>query len=122
MEVFHSQLGGCLVSKHIRDKTGLLTWCIHEESKNDLDTGWIFLADNDTEEYLNDVSNWCCWPFEWLIEIEPLALYVYTLPVGTELTLVREEKKSYFVDTNTGEPLGKRRLSDICPWLDWEEE
>lgn len=95
--------GACLVSKSIYDGKGKLKWCVRENSKRDVDNGWRFLSDIDTDEYLTDVENWCILTYESVIEIEPAVLAIYDMPVGTELTLMQEDKRKFFVDTNTGE-------------------
>jgi hypothetical protein len=103
--IINSRYGACLVSKNIYDGKGKLKWCIHETSKRDVDNGWRFLSDIDTEEYLNSVNNWCILAYESVIEIEPAVLAIYDMPVGTEVTLMHEGKKKFFIDTNTGEEI-----------------
>ena len=100
-----SSFGGCVVSKNIYNKTGKLKWCIREESIRDADNGWRFFSDIDTDEYLADSKNMCVCMFETIIDIEPAVLAIYDMPVGTEVTLLQEGKKKFFVDTNTGNHL-----------------
>ena len=100
-----TKLGACMVSKNIYEKKGSLKWCVKEEGVRDVDNGWRFLSNLDTEEYLSNVDNWCILTYESVIEIEPAVMAVYDMPVGTELTLLREGKKMRFVDTNTGNPM-----------------
>jgi hypothetical protein len=57
----------------------------------------------DTEEFLNDSSNMSIWDFNTVTEIEPAIFSVYDMPVGTAITLIRENNKKYFVHTDTGE-------------------
>lgn len=94
--------GASLVSKNIYNKKGKLKWCIREKSSRDIDNGWRFLSDIDTDDYLADVNNWCILPYESIIEIEPTVLVIYDMRVGTELTLVQEGKRKFFIDSNTG--------------------
>ena len=47
-------LGGCVVSKNILEKRGRLKWCFREESVNNIDNGWRFLSEIDTDEFLAD--------------------------------------------------------------------
>jgi hypothetical protein len=105
MDTMKSNYGACLVSKNIYDGKGKLKWCIRETSKRDVDNGWRFLSDIDTEEYLADAKNWCVLAYESLIDIEPAVLAIYDMPVGTEVTLMQEGKRKFFVDTNTGEEI-----------------
>ena len=51
--------GGSVVSKNILSHKGILKWCVREESVNDIDNGWRFFADIDTEEYLSKADNMC---------------------------------------------------------------
>ncbi|SHI24961.1 hypothetical protein SAMN02745823_03886 [Sporobacter termitidis DSM 10068] len=40
-----------------------------------------------------------------LIEIEPAVLEIYNMSIGTELTLIQEGKRKFFIDTNTGKEI-----------------
>jgi len=105
MTTIHSSYGACMVSRNIYEKKGKLKWCIREESAKEVDNGWRFLSDIDTDEFLSDVNNWCILAYETAIEIEPAILAIYDLPIGTEVTLLQEDNKRFFVDTNTGNPI-----------------
>lgn len=100
-----SNYGACLVSKNIYDGKGKLKWCVREDSTKDVDNGWRFLSDIDSEEYLANSNNWCILAYESVIEIEPAVLAIYDMPVGTELTLMQEGKRKFFIDTNTGKEI-----------------
>jgi len=95
-------MGGCVVSKNILDNKGKLKWCVRENAVNDLDNGWRFFADIDTEEFLSDASNMCICNYDSVVEIEPAVLFIYDLPVGTDLTLIEENDSKFFVETETG--------------------
>lgn len=101
----NSSYGACLVSKNIYTGKGKLKWCVREDSTRDVDNGWRFLSEIDTEEYLSNSSNWCILAYESVIEIEPAVLAIYDMPVGTELALAQEGKRKYFVDSKTGEEI-----------------
>ena len=101
----NSSYGACLVSRNIYGGKGKLKWCVREDSKRDIDNGWRFFSDIDTDEYLADISNWCILAFESVIEIEPAVLAIYDMPVGTEVTLIQEGKRRFFVDTDTGKEI-----------------
>ena len=101
----NSSYGACLVSKNIYEGKGKLKWCVHENGTRDIDNGWRFLSDVDTEEYLSDPKNWCILAFESVVEIEPAVLAIYDMPVGTELTLMQEGKRRFFEDTKTGKEI-----------------
>lgn len=44
-------LGGSIVSKNILEHKGNLKWCIKESPVNELDNGWRFLSDIDTDDF-----------------------------------------------------------------------
>ncbi len=100
-----SRFGGCVVSKNIYNKTGKLKWCVREKSIRDVDNGWRFFSDIDTDKYLNDPNNMCICMFETVIEIEPAVLAIYDMPVGTEVTLMQDGKRKFFIDTSTGKEI-----------------
>ena len=106
MAVIHSAYGACMVSRNIYEGTGKLKWCVRESSTRDVDNGWRFMSDLDTDEYLADNSNWCILAFETLVEIEPAVLGIYDMPIGTEATLLYEGNRRYFVDSISGALIG----------------
>ncbi|MEX1308118.1 MAG: DUF2185 domain-containing protein [Eubacteriales bacterium] len=95
-------MGGSIVSKNILEGTGQLKWCVRESFVNDVDNGWRFLSDIDTEEYLADASHMVVVGWETLFNIEPAIMPIFDMPIGTELTLVREGNKKRFIYTNMG--------------------
>ena len=105
MTKIQSSYGACMVSRNIYENKGKLKWCIREKSVRDVDNGWRFLSDIDTDEYLSDSGNWCVLAYETVIEKEPAVLAIYNMPIGTEVTLLQEGKKRFFVGTNTGKPI-----------------
>ena len=52
-------MGGSIVSKNILEKKAHIKWCFREESVNDIDNGWRFLSEIDTNEFLADSRNRC---------------------------------------------------------------
>lgn len=102
---FIKDAGGCLVSKNILCGNGLLKWCVREESINEIDNGWRFFSDIDTEEYLSDSENLAICDYNTIADIEPAIIGIYLLPIGTDLELVIEDGKRTFYDNNTGEQI-----------------
>ncbi|MEK5146692.1 DUF2185 domain-containing protein [Psychrobacillus sp. FSL K6-4615] len=98
-----SGLGGSVVSNNILQNKGELKWCIKEQPVNALDNGWRFLSDIDTEEYLADASNMSICDWGTIIEIEPAIMNIFDMSFGTDITLLSENKKKYFVYTESGE-------------------
>jgi len=95
-------LGGSIVSKNLLSGKGNLKRCVRHASMNDLDNGWVFLADIDTDEFLKDPQNLVVCAWDTVVEIEPAVLAIFNLPVGTDLMLVKDGNRRYFVDNKTG--------------------
>ena len=96
-------LGGSIVSKNLLENKGVLKWCIRERPVNELDNGWRFLSDIDTDEFLSDASNMVICDWMTVIQIEPAIMNIFDMPKGTDITLVSEGGKKYFIHTATGE-------------------
>ena len=96
-------MGGSIVSKNILQNNGRIKWCFREESVNAIDNGWRFLSEVDTDDYLQNASNMVICDWGTLFQIEPAIAYIFDMPVGTDLMLVYEGGRKYFVFTETGE-------------------
>ena len=96
---------GCIASNNLLSEKGELKWCFRESPVNSMDSGWRFLSDIDTDEYLADANNSSVCALNTVIQTEPAILSIINLPVGTdvELTVINGEK--VFVDTNSKKPL-----------------
>ncbi|MCX2824561.1 MULTISPECIES: DUF2185 domain-containing protein [Bacillus] len=100
---FIKHAGGCIVSKNILDGNGKLKWLVRDESVNSVDNGWRFFSDIDDDDYVNDPNNLVVCDFNTVAQIEPAILAVYSFPVGSDLQLVVENGKCYFIDNITEE-------------------
>lgn len=96
-------LGGCIVSKNILEHRGVLKWCIKEAPVNELDNGWRFLSNVDTDEFLSNSSNMAVCDWSTIVELEPAVMNIFDLPQGTDITLINEGGKKFFIYTMTGE-------------------
>ncbi len=96
-------MGGSVVSKNILENKGRLKWCFREKSVNEIDNGWRFLSEIDTDEYLEAASNMAVCDWGTIFEKEPAIAPIFDMPIGTDLTLVYENGKKFFVHTETGE-------------------
>ncbi|QFJ54666.1 DUF2185 domain-containing protein [Pseudobutyrivibrio xylanivorans] len=99
---FIKSAGGCIVSRNVLEKKGMLKWCVREKSMNKIDNGWRFFSDIDTDEYLSNPNNMCVCDFNTVANIEPAILAIYNAEVGTDLELQIENNKKRFIDNNTG--------------------
>ena len=103
MVTFIENAGGCVVSKNILFGRGKLRWCVREKSINDIDNGWRFFSDIDSEEYLANQDNMSICDFNTVVNIEPAILAIYDLPVGTDIELKQVNGKKVFINSNTGD-------------------
>lgn len=102
---FIKDAGGCIVSKNILTGKGKLKWCIREESVNEVDNGWRFLSDIDTDEYLSKADNLCICDFNTVANIEPAVLSIYEFDIGTDIELNRKEGRIVFLDSKSGKEI-----------------
>ncbi|MFA0814202.1 MAG: DUF2185 domain-containing protein [Anaerofustis sp.] len=98
-------LGGCIISRNIIDAKGELRWCVKDEAVNELDNGWRFFADIDTEDFLNNPDNMVVCDWNTIVEIEPAVMAVFDLPTGTDLTFVVKDGRKFFISTSTGKEI-----------------
>jgi len=99
------KFGAVTVSNNILKPGGAIKWCVREAPKYDIDSGWAFLSEDDTEEFLSDVNNWSVITFEKALEIEPTLFEIFSMPVGTQLTLMTDQSQHYYVNTMTGDKI-----------------
>ena len=95
-------LGASIVSNNILKNKANIKWIFREDAVDELDNGWRFPSEIDTEEYLSNPENMSVCDWSTIVEIEPAVLSIFDMPIGTELTLIYESEQRYFIDTNTG--------------------
>ena len=98
-------LGASIVSNNILENKANIKWILRENSVNELDNGWRFLSEIDTEEYLSHAENMSICDWSTILEIEPAVLSIFNMPIGTELTIIYEDERVYFLDSNSGQKL-----------------
>ena len=98
-------LGASIVSNNILENKANIKWILRENSVNELDNGWRFLSEIDTEEYLSHAENMSICDWSTIVELEPEVLSIFNMPIGTELTIIYEDERLYFLDTITGQKL-----------------
>ena len=98
-------LGASIVSNNILENKANIKWILRENSVNELDNGWRFLSEIDTEEYLSRAENMSVCDWSTIVEIEPAVLSIFNMPIGTELILIYEDERVYFLDSNSGQKL-----------------
>ena len=100
-------LGASIVSNNILENKANIKWILRENSVNELDNGWRFLSEIDTEEYLSHAENMSICDWNTIVEIEPAVLSIFNMPIGKELTVIYEDERLYFLDTITGQKLSQ---------------
>ena len=100
-------LGASIVSNNILKNKANIKWIFREHSVDELDNGWRFLSEIDTEEYLSHVENMSICDWSTIVEIEPAVLSIFNMPIGTELTMIYEDGRVCFLDTSTGQKLSQ---------------
>ena len=100
-------LGASIVSNNILENKANIKWILRENSVNELDNGWRFLSEIDTEEYLSHVENMSICDWSTIVELEPAVLSIFNMPIGKELTVIYEDERLYFLDTITGQKLSQ---------------
>ena len=100
-------LGASIVSNNILENKANIKWILRENSVNELDNGWRFLSEIDTEEYLSHAENMSICDWSTIVEIEPAVLSIFNMLIGTELTIIYEDERLYFLDTITGQKLSQ---------------
>lgn len=96
---------GCIVSNNLLSEKGRLKWCFRETPINNMDSGWRFLSDIDTDEYLADANNSSVCDLDTVIQIEPAILAIINSSVETDIELKMVNGEKVFVNTDSGKPL-----------------
>lgn len=53
--------------------------------------------------FLANLSNMIICDWRTVIEIEPAVMIIFNMAIGTDITLINENGKKYFIDINTKE-------------------
>jgi hypothetical protein len=97
--------GASIASKNVLEKRAPLRWAFREEEVDAVDNGWRFLSEIDDDEYINNPANMQVVSFNAVVDIEPAVLPILHMPVGTDLTIIRDEPgRIELIDNTTGKP------------------
>ena len=96
-------MGGSILSNNLLNGKGKLRWCVRDKGAHEMDNGWRFFADIDTEEFLSDSKNMTACDFKTIFEMEPAVYFIFDMPIGTDLVFVEEEGTWDFYHSKTGE-------------------
>ncbi len=96
--------GSCIISYNVL--LGYpVRWAVREEPGHPQDSGWTFLTEMDTTEYLSNDGSTTTISFDVFAKIEPAVKLIYDYPVGTDVTLVYIDGKARFYDNTTKEQI-----------------
>lgn len=95
-------MGGSILSNNLLNGKGKLRWCVKSTGAHEMDNGWRFFADVDTEEFLSDAKNMTACDFKTIFELEPAVYFIFDMPVGTDLVFIEENGKWDFYHAKTG--------------------
>ena len=117
-------LGACMVSNNILTGKGKLRWCYRHEPHRgaDVDNGWEFYSDIDTEEFLNVAENWTIISWDQMFIIEPAIDIIFDLPPGSDLVFVVDEHGRRFFDVKTEKVVVPYYFDDILKESENSEE
>lgn len=103
---FVPKAGGSIISRNALDGKAPIRWAYREEQENPVDNGWRFLSVIDTEEFLGDSDNMTVVDFNSVVALEPAVLPLLHLPVGTDVTIARnDEGRIFLLDSSTGDEI-----------------
>jgi hypothetical protein len=77
--------GVCLASARVASDKARVGFMYREKPEETMDSGWRFLAGDETEEFLENEENYGVFDVEYIVGIDPLVRNYIHLPVGTEL-------------------------------------
>lgn len=107
---FIPHAGACLASTNVMSRRGRVRWMLRVESKRDVDNGWRIFSDVDTEDYLADADNLQVVDYNAVCFIEPALIFIWDLPVGSDLQIVDDGQGKQIVETATGREIPREAL------------
>ena len=94
-----------IVTRRILDGTSRLRWATHRAPINPADSGWHFLAIDETDQTMADSNNFTLVALDDVIRIEPAGAMSVHLPVGADLGLDPRGATPVWFDAVTGTPI-----------------
>ena len=82
-----------------------LRWATHRAPINPADSGWHFLAIDETDQTMADSNNFTLVALDDVIRIEPAVAMIVHLPVGADLGLDPRGATPVGFDAVTGTPI-----------------
>lgn len=81
-------MGGCIAPDTITVDGLKVKYMSREEPNNEMDSGWLFYAGTETQEYLDNTDNCEVYDLNTIANYDKAIIPYLNLPVGTELERV----------------------------------
>ena len=75
--------GGCVASDRITVDGQPVGYCYREAPINDLDSGWRFLAGDESEAYMAESSNHSIYDINTITNYDPAVISILGSPIGS---------------------------------------
>ena len=75
--------GACLATDRITVDGEAVGFCYREEPANGVDSGWRFMAGDETQEYADDPCNWAFYDVNTIANYEAGITSIIEAPVGS---------------------------------------
>ncbi|GMU52206.1 MAG: hypothetical protein AMXMBFR33_13520 [Candidatus Xenobia bacterium] len=76
--------GACFASDRITVDGSRVGYCYREEPDNEVDSGWRFLAGDETDAYMEDVANHGVYDVNTIANYDPDIIALLDSPIGSE--------------------------------------
>lgn len=93
----------CAVSYSVLERRTPAKWLDRRRPVNDDHSGWVIAGEDHDDACINSLDDFAVVDFNVACNIEPLIADVYTLPVGSQLEIVRADERLYLIDDSTGQ-------------------
>lgn len=91
--------GGCIATDKITVEGRLVGYMYREPPDNDADTGWRFMAGDESEEYMDDADNHGVYALNTIANYDPEIIDLLRSPIGS--AFAREGKDNSFISVES---------------------
>ena len=78
-------IGGCYATDKITVAGEPVYYMYRETPEFDSDSGWRFLSNSETQEYVDDPDNWAIYNVNTIANYDKAIIEYLSLPIGTQL-------------------------------------
>lgn len=76
-------MGGCYASDRITVNGALVGYMYREQPDKDIDSGWRFMAGDESQEYADTPDNWAIYEVNTICNYDPAIIPFLDAPVGS---------------------------------------